>query len=214
MHFVGEARIIVDKQTRCYFCDPKLQRDDGSLALKPWVIGALAELFVFSKHIYDVALQRTARSDEELLTIRRQVQRRLESLNPIGMPIRARQLRIARAVEAVDAVLGQHVHAPSVRDQIKAIGTQLVRLQPLSKVSEELPHLVHVYLIDSAKILHTLYVICSEVLRDGYSIARQPVFDIDEHLCSGTEKILSHSYCCARLLHNTRPAFGMGAPCM
>ncbi len=72
---------------------------------------------------------------------------------------------------------------------------------PLSKmVPQQLP-IIHGYLIDAAKILHRISLTCSEVLKDGYSISRQPLFNIEEHLCSGTEKILAHSYCCARLLH-------------
>ena len=52
---IGEPRGVFDPQQRCYFCDPALQRD-ASETLRPWLVGALTELFVLDTDIYEKAL--------------------------------------------------------------------------------------------------------------------------------------------------------------
>jgi len=194
---IGDPRAVYEPQSQCYFCDPSLQHD-GDQALQPYIIGALAELFVLDVRVYTAALQ-TVRSVRET---RHNVRHRLMSLNPARQqPGTAGQLRTMRAAIAVDALLHHTSRdAPAALRRLKAMGQVMVRLRPLQRRVRDQLFLICAFLVD-VEYPHRLFQTCEELAKNSFTLSREPLFLIQPQACSDMERVLSCSYSAAREMH-------------
>ena len=174
---IGEPRGVFDPQQRCYFCDPALQRD-ASETLRPWLVGALTELFVLDTDIYEKALSLIAfRPGEDEPEIRRRVRARLSTLAVASRSFSAQQIKQARATTALQTMLRECAEGHETQRAIRNAGREIARVEPLRKVLKEQLALTLSFLADVDGLTDRLRLAQAEVKRIGFGLPGFPGVD-------------------------------------
>ena len=199
---IGEPRGVFDPQQRCYFCDPALQRD-ASDALRPWLVGALTELFVLDTDIYAKALSLIAfRPGEDEPEIRRRVRARLSTLAVASRSFSAQQIKQAHATTALHTMLRECAEGHETQRAIRNAGREIARVEPLRKVLKEQLALTLSYLSDIDGLTDRLRLAQAEVKRIGYGLARNPAFLVSTGRPTSLDLVQAQCYRWARVLHS------------